>query len=112
MFALLLLIDAGIKTIITSSSDAKIAQIQKLSPLVTGVNYKTHPDISAEVQRITNGRGVDLVLNNVGPSSFPSNIDSIRYNGTISLVGFLGGLTADWNPSELLKFTFKRGNLR
>lgn len=31
MFALLLLIDASIKTIIASSSDAKIAQIEKLS---------------------------------------------------------------------------------
>lgn len=74
MFALLLLIDAGIKTIITSSSDAKIARIEKLSHLVTGVNYKTHPDVNAEVKRITNGRGVDLVVNNVGPKSIPSNI--------------------------------------
>ncbi|RFU77884.1 hypothetical protein TARUN_4352 [Trichoderma arundinaceum] len=112
MFALLLLIDSGIKTIITSSSDAKIAQIQKLSPLITGVNYKTHPDISAEVQRITNGRGVDIVVNNIGPASIPSNIDSIQAGGSVSIVGFLGGLTADWNPSELLKLLFKRGVIR
>ncbi|KAL7794282.1 GroES-like protein [Trichoderma ceciliae] len=112
MFALLLLIDAGIKTIITSSSDAKIAQIEKLSPLVTGVNYKAHPIVSAEVWRITNGRGVDIVVNNIGPGSIPSNIESIRHGGSIAIVGFLGGVTADWNPSELIKLMFKRGVLR
>ncbi|KAL7943697.1 GroES-like protein [Trichoderma barbatum] len=112
MFALLLLIDAGIKTIITSSSDAKIAQLQKLSPLVTGVNYKTTPDISAEVQRITNGRGADIVVNNIGPESLISNLDSLLTGGSISIVGFLGGFTAGWNPGELLKLLFKRGSIR
>ncbi|KAL6901155.1 GroES-like protein [Trichoderma evansii] len=113
MFALLLLIDAGIKTIITSSSDAKIAQIEKLSHLVTGVNYTTHPDISAEVKRITNGRGVDLVVNNVGPKSIPSNIDYIRRGGEIAAVGFLDGVTAEWNPGEvMLSLLFRRGTIR
>jgi NADPH:quinone reductase-like Zn-dependent oxidoreductase len=112
MFALLLLIDAGIRTIITSSSDAKLAQIEKLSPLITGVNYKTHPDISAEVQRITNGTGVDIVVNNIGPVSIPSNLDSIRYGGSIAIVGFLGGMEASWSPNELFKILFKRGSIR
>lgn len=44
MFALLLLVDTGIKAVIASSSDAKTAQKEKLSHLVTGVNYTTHPD--------------------------------------------------------------------
>lgn len=112
MFALLLLIDAGIKTIITSSSDAKIAQLEKLSPLVTGVNYKTNPNVSAEVQRITNGRGVDIAVNNIGPVSIPSNLDSIRVDGSIVILGFLAGLTADWNPGELMKLMWKRGTIR
>ncbi|UKZ81765.1 hypothetical protein TrVFT333_009538 [Trichoderma virens FT-333] len=112
MFALLLLIDAGIKTIITSSSDAKIAQLQKLSPLITGINYKTTPDISAEVQRITNGRGAAVVVNNIGPGSIASNIDSLATGGSIKVVGFLGGFTGDWNPSELLKLLWKRASIQ
>ncbi|KAL7931785.1 GroES-like protein [Trichoderma chlorosporum] len=112
MFALLLLIDAGIKTIITSSSDAKIAQLQKLSPLITGVNYKSTPDIAAEVQRITGGRGADIIINNIGPASIASNIDSLATEGSIKIVGFLGGFTGDWNPSELLKLLFKRATMR
>ncbi|PNP55958.1 hypothetical protein THARTR1_03895 [Trichoderma harzianum] len=112
MFALLLLVDAGIKTIITSSSDAKIAQLQKLSPLVLGINYKTTPDISAEVQRITNGRGAKIVLNNIGPASILSNIDSLAMWGSIKIVGFLGGITGDWEPKEILKLLYKRANLQ
>ncbi|GFP58542.1 hypothetical protein TASIC1_0010035300 [Trichoderma asperellum] len=54
MFALLLLIDASIKTIIASSSDAKIAQIEKLSHQTTSVNYTTHPDTSVKVKRVIN----------------------------------------------------------
>ncbi|KAL7956802.1 GroES-like protein [Trichoderma compactum] len=112
MFALLLLADAGIKTIITSSSDAKIAQLQKLSSLITGINYRATPDISAEVQRITNGRGAKLVVNNIGPASIKSNIDSLATGGSIKIIGFLGGFTGDWNPSELLKLLFKRASLQ
>lgn len=112
MFALLLLVDAGIKTIITSSSDAKIAQLQKLSPLVTGINYKTTTDIAAEVKRITNGRGAKIIINNIGPASFPSNIDSVAGYGSIKIVGFLGGFTGDWNPSKLLELLWKRSALQ
>ncbi|KAL7907083.1 GroES-like protein [Trichoderma velutinum] len=111
MFALLLLIDAGIKTIITSSSDAKIAQLKKLSPLITGINYKTTPNISAEVQRITNNRGAKLIVNNIGPASVQSNIDSLALGGSIKMVGFLGGFTGDWNPAELLKLLGKRASI-
>lgn len=110
MFALLLLIDTSIKTVSTSSSGAKIAQIEKLSHLVTGVKYATHPDISAKVKRVTNGRGVDLVVNNAGPKSIPSNIDYIRRRGEMATVRFFGDATAVWNPSELmLSLLFTRG---
>ncbi|KAK1239337.1 hypothetical protein MKX07_008825 [Trichoderma sp. CBMAI-0711] len=112
MFALLLLVDAGINTIITSSSDAKIAQLEKLSPLITGVNYKTHSDVSTEVKRITGGRGVDVVINNSGIGNIPSNIESVGTHGDIAIVGFLGGWDADWSPSELLKLLFKPASLR
>ena len=112
MFALLLLIDAGVNTIITSSSAAKLAPLEKLSPLITGVNYKTHGDVSGEVKRITGGRGVDIVINNSGISNIPSNIESVGTNADIAIVGFLGGWDADWSPSELLKLIFKPASLR
>ncbi|KAM5354585.1 hypothetical protein ACJ41O_001232 [Fusarium nematophilum] len=90
-FALHLLVAAGVKVIITSSSDDKIASIKKLSPLIEGINHKTHADTTAEVKRITNGRGGDLIVNTIGDASVPSNVDVLVEKGYISLVGILGG---------------------
>ena len=112
MFAILILIAAGIKIIITSSSDEKLESVKKLSPLVEGINYKTHPDIAAEVQRLTNGKGVKIVINNSGVQSIPANISSLSLKGTLSLVGFLDGFAADWNPSSLMGLMGKRARLQ
>ena len=112
MFALLLLTAAGIKTIITSSSDDKLEWIKKLSPLVRGINYKTNPDVSEEVKRLTNGRGAKIIINNAGVPTMPSNISALAMDGTISIVGFLGGFDADWKPGVIMGLMGKRGKLQ
>ncbi|KAE9580101.1 Zinc-type alcohol dehydrogenase-like protein [Colletotrichum fructicola] len=113
MFSLLLCIAAGVQPIITSSSDQKIAAIKKLHPSVQGINYKTTPDVAAEVRRITNGRGVDVVVNNTGPASIIQDLDALRQkNGHVSLVGFLDGFKAEWDQSAILGFMSKRASLR
>ena len=95
------------KAIITSSSDEKLAAIkEKFSTStfkVEGYNYRTYPDQADEVKRLTDGKGVDMVVNNVGPGSLPADLDSLKpQKGVITLVGFLGGLSGDWEPSALL----------
>lgn len=112
MFALLLLIAVGVRPIVTSSSDEKIESVKKLSPLVEGINYRTHPDPTAEVYRLTNGKGAKIVVNNGGVQSIPSNLGSVGSKGTISLVGFLGGFAADWNPSSLMGLMAKSAKLQ
>ncbi|KAL7619552.1 hypothetical protein AAE478_010092 [Parahypoxylon ruwenzoriense] len=113
MMALLICIAVGIKPIITSSSDEKLASIKKISPEVHGINYKSTPDVTAEVLRITNGKGVDIIINNIGPESIPNDMAALRQRaGTISLVGFLGGFTGNWNPGLLLGLMTKRAKLQ
>lgn len=113
MFSLLLCIAAGVQPIITSSSDEKLAAIKKLHPSVQGINYKTTPDVSAEACRLTNGRGVDIVVNNTGPASILKDIEALRgKNGHISLVGFLDGFNADWDPNALLGLMSKQASVR
>ncbi|KAI5863923.1 hypothetical protein GGS23DRAFT_596411 [Durotheca rogersii] len=112
MFALLICLAAGIRPIITSSSDAKLAAVQKLSPEVRGVNYKTTPDVRAEALRLTDGRGVDVLVNNVGPASVPDDVASLRQRGVLSFVGFLGGVTGQLDPSLLFALMSKKAKIQ
>lgn len=103
MFALTICVAAGIETIITSSSDEKLETIKKISPLIKGYNYKKHPDQAAQVKRLTDGTGVDLVINNTGAASIIEDLESLRSrHGTVSLVGLLGEQKASWDPNAIM----------
>lgn len=113
MFALLICIAAGIRPIITSSSDEKLEAIKKRSPLIEGINYKKHADVAAEVLRLTDGKGVDVIVNNAGPTSIPNDLTALRARrGTISLVGFLGGVQGEWDPAVLVTLLLKSAKIQ
>jgi NADPH:quinone reductase-like Zn-dependent oxidoreductase len=100
MFALLICLARGISPIITSSSDEKLNAIAKLGQEgeIRTINYKTHSNYDVEVLRLTDNVGVDVVVNNVGITSIETSLRSLRRRGTISLVGFLGGMEVDAQP--------------
>lgn len=113
MYALVLCLAAGIRPIITSSSDEKLAAIKKLSPEVQGLNYKSVSDQGAEVQRLTNGRGVHFVVNNTGPKSLMQDVSFLcERGGAVSLVGFLDGFDADWAPSHIMSLMSKAAKIQ
>jgi NADPH:quinone reductase-like Zn-dependent oxidoreductase len=104
---------AGIRPIITSSSDEKLQALQKIYPETHGINYKTTTDIGAEVKRLTDGRGVDFVINNTGPQSIIDNIDLLCVRGgTVALVGFLQGFEADWEPRRIMDLMIKAAKIK
>ncbi|KAH0391399.1 hypothetical protein KCU89_g14558, partial [Aureobasidium melanogenum] len=49
-------------------------------------------DWSEEAKKLTHGKGVDVVVNNVGITSMEQCFNALARYGTISLVGFLGGV--------------------
>ncbi|KAF5580714.1 uncharacterized protein FSUBG_13318 [Fusarium subglutinans] len=113
MSALLICVAAGIQPIITSSSDEKLAAIKKLGSQVRGINYKTTQDQVSEVSRLTDGRGVDFVVNNTGPASIPQDISFLRQRGgTVSLVGFLDGTGGDWQPAAIMALMGKSARIK
>lgn len=113
MSAVLICLAAGVHPIVTSSSDEKLETIKALSPTISGINYKTCTDIGAEVGRITSGKGVDFVINNTGPASVINDIGLLRARGgTVSLVGFLEGFSAEWDPSALMLLMSKFARLQ
>lgn len=78
---------AGATVLATSSSPDKLERLGRYGADHT-INYRTH-DVADEVRRLTDGRGVDLVLDSVG-STLPASIASLAYRGRISYVGNAG----------------------
>lgn len=79
----------GIETFATVGNEEKAAVIRQLGG--TPINYKT--ENFAEV--LKQQGGVDAVLDLVGASYFQDNIDSLRQNGRLFLIGFMGGNIAE-----------------
>ena len=96
MFALKLAQASGMKIILSSSSDKKIKTIQDRFPgsPILGVNY-SNEDWHEDVLRLTDGVGVDLVLENGGSSSLVRSIKCTRRGGIVSQVGYLGKQKAE-----------------
>ena len=89
----------GCKVILSSSDDGKLERLREryaVPPLLT-VNYKTIEKWDEEVVRLTNGAGVDLVIENGGTSSLIRSLKATKRDGVISQVGYLG----KQDPQEL-----------
>lgn len=86
IFALQFAKARGARVIMTSSSDWKIAKIREYGADET-VNRGRHPDWETEVLSLTDGRGVDLVVEAVGGSSVQRSIAAAAIGGTVNVVG-------------------------
>jgi NADPH:quinone reductase-like Zn-dependent oxidoreductase len=101
MFALQLARAAGARVIVTSSSDEKIARAQALGA-DGGVNYKRTPEWDKAVLALTDGRGVNHVIELGGPGTLARSMRSVAYAGHIALIGVLAGFEGDTNPHPLM----------
>lgn len=81
---------AGLRTIITSSSDEKLARARALGADHT-VNYKTTPAWSGAVREMTAGRGADFVMEVGGAETLNESMKAIRVAGHIAIIGVLSG---------------------
>ncbi|TKY87294.1 hypothetical protein EX895_003971 [Sporisorium graminicola] len=94
VFTLQLATAAGAKVVITSSSDDKLQKALSLVPqslrhLVTTVNYKTNPDWDKVALEVTDGKGVDHVVEVGGAGTLEKSFNSIKRGGVISTIGFV-----------------------
>jgi NADPH:quinone reductase-like Zn-dependent oxidoreductase len=88
IFALQFAVAAGARVIATSSSDAKLQRARAFGA-ADGINYKETPEWQAEVRRLTDGRGVDHVVEVGGPGTLPRSIAAARLGGVVSMIGVL-----------------------
>lgn len=88
IFAIQLARAAGARVIATSSSEAKLERAKALGAHDT-INYRSHPDWQHEVRRLTDGAGVDHVVEVGGTGTLPRSIASTRPGGHVGLIGLL-----------------------
>ena len=92
---------AGARVLVTSASDEKLARARTLGA-DGGVNYRTHEDWDREVLKLTDGRGVDHVLDVGGAGTLSRSIGSIAVGGRVAMIGVLTGVGAAASPYGLL----------
>lgn len=92
---------AGLRVIITSSSDDKLERARALGADET-INYRTVPEWHEEVQRRTDGKGVDLVLEVGGEGTILRSLASTTVDGTIAVIGGVSGFGGELNPFSLV----------
>jgi NADPH2:quinone reductase len=61
----------------------------------------TRQDFATEVKRLTDGRGVDVVYDSVGQSTFDKSLDSLRPRGVLALCGQSSGNVPPFDPNIL-----------
>jgi NADPH2:quinone reductase len=89
----------GARVFGTVSTEAKAA-IARESGVDEAILY-TQQDFEAEVKRLTDGRGVDVVYDSVGKTTFDKSLNSLRTRGTLALFGQSSGPVPPFDPSIL-----------
>lgn len=84
----------GARAIITSSSDEKLLRAKELGADFR-INYQRTPDWEKEVIRVTDGAGVDQVVEVGGANTFPKSLQCLALNGNLHVIGGVSGFTVD-----------------
>jgi NADPH:quinone reductase-like Zn-dependent oxidoreductase len=94
LFALQFAKAAGARVIATSSSEEKLEKLKRLGA-DSVINYKAVPDWGRKAKDLTDGRGVDHVIEVGGPGTLTQSITACRTGGHIAIIGILTGVAAE-----------------
>ena len=101
IFALQFAVQAGFRTIVTSSSEDKLLRARQLGAHET-VNYKITPDWDEFARKLTAGEGVDHVIEVGGSDTISRSLRAVRTAGVISVIGALSGADPTLSPVPIL----------
>ncbi len=92
--------EAGLKIVITAGSAEKCDRCMTLGA-DAAINYREQ-QFGERVREITEGRGVDIVLDSIGAPYLGSNLESLAIEGRLVVIGMMGGMAAELNLADLL----------
>jgi NADPH:quinone reductase-like Zn-dependent oxidoreductase len=86
----------GARVIALSSSDAKLERVRALGADHL-VNYRAEPEWRKVARNLTDGVGVNHVVEVGGAGTLAQSVRAVRGGGTVSLIGVLGGASSEFN---------------
>lgn len=91
----------GHRVFATVGSDERVKAVEALGA-AKGINYKTQ-DFVEEIKALTDGRGVDVILDMVAGDYIGRDIKCLADDGRIVIIATLGGTKSSFNASELMR---------
>ncbi|MFK7964822.1 MAG: NAD(P)-dependent alcohol dehydrogenase [Burkholderiaceae bacterium] len=100
IFALQFVNMLGARAIITSSSPEKLRRARQMGAWQT-INYRDKPEWEQEVLKMTDGQGVDLVVEVGGAGTIAKSVAATRVAGKVALIGILTG--GQFDPTAVMR---------
>lgn len=91
----------GARVLVTAGSDEKCAACVALGA-DHGINYRSH-DFAEEVKRLTDGRGVDVILDMVAGAYVAREIECLAEDGRLVIIAVQGGVQSEVNAGLVLR---------
>jgi putative PIG3 family NAD(P)H quinone oxidoreductase len=89
-------------TVLTTAGSAEKLELCRSLGADVAIGYREQ-DFVEEVRRATDGRGADVILDNMGAKYLDRNIDALALEGRLVVIGMQGGAKAELDISKLLR---------
>ncbi|WP_392467495.1 NAD(P)H-quinone oxidoreductase [Arsenicicoccus cauae] len=96
----------GARVAVTAGSGAKLERCRELGASIL-IDYKQQ-DFVEELRAATDGRGADVILDNMGAKYLPRNVAALATGGRLVIIGMQGGVKGELDIATLLR---KRGTV-
>lgn len=90
----------GARVAVTAGTKEKLDFCAELGADVL-INYRDQ-DFVAEIDRATDGKGADVILDNMGAKYLGRNVETLAVNGRLMIIGMQGGTQGELNIGRLL----------
>jgi NADPH:quinone reductase-like Zn-dependent oxidoreductase len=96
----------GARVAATAGNDERLARCRALGAELA-IDYHAG-DIAEQLRAASDGRGADVILDNMGASALADNLDRLAPGGRLVIIGLQGGVKAELDINKLLR---KRGSV-
>jgi putative PIG3 family NAD(P)H quinone oxidoreductase len=90
------------------AATAAPARADRCRELGADIVIDYHDDVPAQLKKLTDGHGADVILDNMGAKALAANVAMLADDGRLLIIGMQGGTTTEVNLNTLLR---KRGSI-